>query len=471
MLKDFHMKFKLTLLHVVFLGFAISASGQTLEAVWGFTNGFSAPRNPIGAVVLGPDGNFYGTTQYGGTKDYGAIFQVTTNGILNIVASLDSSKTGSSPMSALTLGPDGNFYGTTTFLGPKLAGTVFRMTINGTVTVIASFSPAVWSGTTLTNQDGDTPQAGVTFGPDGCLYGTTIQGGTNGGGTIFKLTTNGVLTTLFALGGTNGRGSRANLTVGPGGMLYGTTYLGGTNSGSDGTVFKVTTNGAFTKLVDFTGANGSNPQGALVVGPDQNLYGTTVNGGDGTVFKLTTNGTLTTIVSFNFETGASPMAGLTLGPDGNLYGTLSGGSYSTNSGGAVFRVTTNGALTILADFASTNGYEPQAPLTLGPDGSFYGTTPNGGPAGTGAGVVYRFSLPLLPTNRFVGITIDADGIATLNVASTPGSTNRLWVTTNSSLLMAQWQVIATNIATNGVFQFLDSDTGGKPIKFYRVSTP
>ncbi|HWC59340.1 MAG TPA: choice-of-anchor tandem repeat GloVer-containing protein, partial [Verrucomicrobiae bacterium] len=430
----------------------------------------NGPRNPTGALTLGPDGNFYGTTHYGGTGGFGTVFRITPGGLLSVIANLDTSYTGASPVSALALGPDGSLYGTAVG-GPKIGGTVFRVTTNGTVTVVASFSPAVWSGSILTNLNGDTPQAGVTLGPDGCFYGTTIEGGTNGGGTIFKVSTDGVLTTLFALGGTNGQSPYANMTVGPDGMLYGTTYVGGTHSA--GTVFKVTTNGAFTKLIDFTDANGSNPEGALIVGPDKNLYGTTVNGGpggDGTVFKLTTNGVLTTIVPFNFLTGASPMAGLSLGPDGFFYGTLSGGSYPTNSGGAVFRVTTNGTLTILANFASTNGYEPQASLTLGPDGNFYGTTPHGGPPSIGAGVVYRFSLRP-STNQIVSIILDAGGVATLSVASTPGSTNRLWVATNANLPLAQWQSIATNIATNGVFQFMDSDTSGKPMKFYRVSTP
>jgi len=469
----FTVTLKRAMASLCFAALVLSASGQTIQSIWGFTNGFYPPGNPTGPLTVGPDGNLYGTTRNGGTSGEGTAFRITTGGGLTIIANFDS-HTGTGPVSPLTLGSDGNFYGTTTFLGPKSAGTVFQMTTNGALTVIASFSPAVWSGSALTNQNGDTPQAGVTLGPDGFFYGTTIQGGTNGGGTIFRLGTNGVLTILFALGGTNGSTPRANLAVGPDGALYGTTYIGGTNSGSDGIVFKITTNGVFTKLADFTGANGTNPQGTLVVGPDHNLYGTTVNGGsggDGTIFKLTTNGALNSIVPFSFLTGASPMAGLTLGPDGYFYGTLSSGSYSTNSGGAIFRVTTNGTMTLLAAFASTNGYQPQAGLTLGPDGNFYGTTPNGGPPTVGAGVVYRFSLPSAPTNQLIGISIDGSGIATLNVASTPGSTNRLWTTTNSRLPMAQWQVIATNIATNGIFQFLDTNTSASGMKFYRVSIP
>lgn len=468
------MNFKLAATCLGLIGFVLATSAQTIESVWGFTNGFYSPRNPTAPLTRGPDGNFYGITQSGGSNGSGTIFSITPGGVLTILTNLDSSKTGAGSTSGLTFGPDGNFYGTFTSIGPKGAGTVFRMTTNGGLTVIASFSPAVWSGSALTNQNGDTPQGGVTFGPDGFLYGSTVQGGTNGGGTIFKLTTNGVLTTLFALGGTNGSGPRASLVTGPDGALYGTTYIGGTNSGSDGIVFKVTTNGIFTKIIDFNGANGSNPQGAFIVGPDQNLYGTTVNGGsggDGTVFRLTTNGVLTTIVPFNFLTGASPMAGLTLGPDGYFYGTLSSGSYGTNSGGAVFRATTNGALTVLADFASTNGYQPQASLTLGLDGNFYGTTPAGGPPTVGAGVVYRFRLPSPPTNSLLGVTIEASGVATVNVASTPGSTNRLWTTTNPSLPMAQWQVIGTNIATNGVFEFHDTNASVSQMKFYRVSIP
>ena len=160
--------------------------------------------------------------------------------------------------------------------------------------------------------NGANPNA-LTLGNDGNFYGTTWIGGSrtnlpylNGVGTVFKVTTNGTLTTLVSFNFTNGMAPFA-LTLGTDGNFYGTTYCGGsyTNlpySDGAGTVFKVTTNGTLTTLVSFNGTNGANPGAALTRGADGNFYGKTVYGGSGfygTVFKVTANGTLTTLVSFN----------------------------------------------------------------------------------------------------------------------------------------------------------------------------
>ena len=110
--------------------------------------------------------------------------------------------------------------------------------------------------------------------------------------------------------------------LGPDGNFYGTTYEGG--SSGYGTVFKVTTNGVLTSLVSFNNnlTNGAYPVAGLVLGPDGSFYGTTSKGyGNGSVFKVTTNGTLTTLNFFNYADGSSLDAGLTLGNDGNFYGT------------------------------------------------------------------------------------------------------------------------------------------------------
>ena len=142
-------------------------------------------------------------------------------------------------------------------------------------------------------------------------------------------------------------------------------------------------------LCSFNGTNGEFPQAALTLGRDGNFYGTTDEGGItnstypygmGTVFKVTTNGALTTLVSFYYYTnGACPQAGLTLGNDGNFYGTTSWGGGSGNYYGTVFKVTTNGVLTTLVSFNRTNGANPNG-LTLANDGNFYGTTEKSGSA-------------------------------------------------------------------------------------------
>ncbi len=276
-------------------------------------------------------------------------------------------------MAGLTEGCDGNFYGTTYSGGTSEYGTVFRMTTNGVITTLASFA-----GT-----NGTYPVKDLTAGADGNLYGVTSSGGSGSDGTVFRVKTNGVVATVASFSGTNGATPWARLISGNDGNLYGTTDEGG--SGNDGTVFRMTTNGVLTTLVSFNNTNGANPCG-LTPGSDGNFYGTTDGGGsgnDGTVFRMTTNGVLTTLVSFNNTNGASP-GDLTLANDCNFYGTTDkGGDLTLNSGsgyGTVFRVTTNGALTTLFTFNNTNGAFPYD-LTQGKDGTLYGMAGAGGNLG------------------------------------------------------------------------------------------
>jgi uncharacterized repeat protein (TIGR03803 family) len=148
--------------------------------------------------------------------------------------------------------------------------------------------------------DGGQPLAGLVQGSDGSFYGTTFYLGANGDGTVFKISTNGVLTTLYSFTGYNdGASPKAGLVQGRDGYFYGTTSGGGTKnlwSGGGGTVFKISTNGVLTTLYSFTGGNdGGNPVAALVQGSDGSFYGTTQNYGQGgggqgpggTVFRLT----------------------------------------------------------------------------------------------------------------------------------------------------------------------------------------
>src|SRR6185436_5830351 len=184
---------------------------------------------------------------------------------------------------------------------------------------------------------------------DGNLYGTTRYGGANSHGRVFRLTTNGALTTLYSFGpvtnnvfaNIDGAYPEAGLVQASDGNLYGTTAWGGA-SGS-GTLFRITTNGAFTLLYSFIGgSDGGGPESALVQASDGNLYGTSNGGarGYGTLFRITTNGIFTLLHSFTgFNDGAQPY-GLVQASDGNLYGTSrwGGGDWSDSGGGIVFRV-------------------------------------------------------------------------------------------------------------------------------------
>ena len=263
-------------------------------------------------------------------------------------------------------------------------GAVFELTTNGVLTALVDFN-----GT-----DGANPYGGLAVGTDGNFYGTTVYGGISNDGTIFQLMTNGTLTTLTNFTGANGANPYAGLTLGPDGNFYGTSEAGGTNN--DGTVFQVTTNGTLTTLVYFNGTNGANPNAGLILGPDGSFYGTAYGtfsefGHRGKVFKITTGGALTTLVNFGQTNGSGPVAGLALGPDGYFYGTTSEGGVGDT--GTVFKLGTNGTLTTLYTFATPNGTFPFGGLTLQTNTHFihfYGTTYGGG--SVGAGSLYQLNL-------------------------------------------------------------------------------
>lgn len=349
------------------------------------------PPAPLGAypwstLVQGADGYFYGTTLSGGQFGAGNIFRVTPSGILTQIYAFTNGFDGAYPHGALVVGSDGNFYGTAAYGGTNGVGTVFTLSINGVFTPLYSFR---------TNHiDGQRPEAALVEDSDGNFLGTTSSGGTGGAGTIFKMTSTGVLTNLhnFTGSGTDGSGPTAPLILGPDGNFYGTTAYGGNHQGG-GTVFRITPQGVWTNLHSFTNyaTDGSLPWAALVSGTDGNFYGTSYGGGTfgyGTVFMITPGGTLTTLYSFsNGSDGGQPYAALVQGDNGDFYGTTWGNSNflpGTNSLGTVFEITPGGYLTTLYSFTNgLDGANPTAGLVLGADGSFYGAAEVGGIIGWG----------------------------------------------------------------------------------------
>ena len=366
------------------------------------------------------------------------------------------------------------------------SGTVFKMSLDGTLTKLAVFGLF----------DGGDPWATLTLGPDGNFYGTTRGGVLPGAGEVwgsaFRVTTNGTLTTLFVRGasdGANGTTLFAGLTLGPDDNFYGAAGWGG-NMGN-GVVFKMTTNGTFTPLVEFANTNGSHPYGTLALGPDGNYYGTTGQGG---------SGTLTTLANFNGTNGANPWAGLTLGPDGNFYGTIYGGGNGGN--GTIYR------LNLPPDFSSS---PTDQFVAIGDSATFncqpFGTGPfgyqwlsNGVPIAGATGSSLTLSniswqitsaqFQVVVTNAWgillsgvasvhvllqptiYAVSCSGEGHVTVQLGSYPNSTNRLWATTNLLLPLSQWQLIATNITdSNGLSQFQDTNTIGILTKFYRLSSP
>ena len=407
--------------------------GQNLQTIYTFSNlTFTNGLYPEAPLTLGNDGNFYGSTYEGGTTNqddnegFGTIFKVTTNGTLTTLVSF-SVTNGISPYAALTVGNDGNFYGTTEFGGSGGVGTIFRLMTNGTLTTLASFNGV----------NGEYPRAALTMGNDGNFYGTTTQGGSGNVGTMFKVTASGTLITLVSFGGIEYT-PVAPLILGNDGNFYGTTAY---------TIFRATTNGEVTTLFSFPfsfndGINGEYPAAALTLGNDGNFYGTTSAGGsdnNGTVFQVTHSGTLTTLVSFpdmpdsfDGQNAQSAESALTLGNDGNFYGTmLEGGS---GGYGMIFQVSTNGMLTTLYSFNFNNGAFPNG-LTLGNDGNLYGMTYQGGSGGFGT----IFRLVLTPAINVQPQSQTAN--AGESVAFTCGAI--------LPQVVFQWQRNGTNLANGG----------------------
>jgi uncharacterized repeat protein (TIGR03803 family) len=361
---------------------------------------------------------------------------------------------GSEPYAGLVQGTGGHLYGTTEVGGANNAGTVFKMTTNGTLTTLYNFCPHP------NCTDGSNPSAPLIQATNGNFYGTTQGGGMNGGGTVFKITPSGMRTTVYSfcpsIPCTDGGMPFAGLVQATDGDFYGTTQLGGAHD--YGTVFKVTPGGTLTTLYNFCSqynngvcADGQYPYAGLVQGADGNFYGTTQFGGAigprchqpfgqegcGTIFKITPSGTLTTLYSFcpksKCTDGNEPVAGLVQGPDGNFYGTTIYGGASGSvcrpkrqeDCGTVFKITPRGKLTTLHSFALTDGYKPYAGLVQGTDGNFYGTTIAGGAnVGDYQGTIFKITasgtLTLLHSFGDTGGTDGYNPIATL-VQDTNGS--------------------------------------------------
>lgn len=391
-----------------------NAPDVTLTTLYSFSSGIDG-ANPNG-LTLATNGVLYGTTQYGGSNALGTIFQLNPSGSPVGLYSFTGSNDGANPFAALTQGRDGNFYGTAFQGGAFDNGTIFRITPAGAFTNLFSLN--------ITN--GDLPYAGLTLATDGNFYGATYQGGASGPGAIFRMTPAGLLATIYSFtGGTSDGGfPHANLTQAADGNLYGTTHKVGVGNPpfKNGTVFRISTNGTLTTLVTFNNTNGASSYAALTRAEDGNLYGTTAFGGsssNGTLFRISPGGEFTNFFSFTGGTdGAQPMAGLFAAGDGNLYGTTSaGGAFGL---GTVFRMLPNGTITNLVNFDGFNGAIPRAPLADGPDGNLYGTTQYGGVSGQGT--IFRLSFDSAPqiitqpTNQ----TVFAGANVSLSVVVTGG---------------------------------------------------
>jgi uncharacterized repeat protein (TIGR03803 family) len=252
--------------------------------------------------------------------------------------------------------------------------------------------------------DGQNPTATLVQGTNGNLYGTTFYGGPANFGTVFKVTTGGTLTTIYNFCSqascADGSNPQGGLLLASDGNFYGVANQGGANG--FGTVFRITAAGKLTTLHSFTQTDGAYPQVGLIQATDGNFYGATSNGGansGGTAFEITKSGTLTLLHSFGVVGGGDGYTpnGLIQATDGNFYGTgynggIEGGCAPLSGGGTFFQLTSSGTLTPLAMFCQPNGFYPNSALVQAASGNFYGTTAGGGNGtSTGFGTVYEMT--------------------------------------------------------------------------------
>ena len=387
----------LAVLIIIVTSSATAVHAQTYTDLYNLGSNSGDPTNPawVSLFAQGRDGNLYSTTTDGGASLEGAVFRLSPSGTMTSLWSFDITNalnSGAYPYSGLTLGTDGNFYGTTFAGGSAGAGSVFKITPSGKITTLHSFNGC---------SEGSNVYAPLVQGFDGNFYGTASDGGCEVFGTVYKITPSGTLTVVYTFPGTSGLSYPQAITLGTDGNFYGTT-LGAT--GGYGAIFKITPQGKLTVLHTFTDF-GQSPKGMIIQANDGNFYGTTEKGGPdgvGVIYRMTPAGALTVIHNFS-ETdamGLFPIPGLVQATDGKFYGA-SGSNYSS---GVIFQVTSTGSFTVLFNLTNTAGLypgqNPQAALFQNTNGTLYGDTYGGGSAL--GGVLYSLGMNLRPFVSFVG---------------------------------------------------------------------
>jgi uncharacterized repeat protein (TIGR03803 family) len=387
--------------------FQITPAGKLTE-IYSFdqTHGYA----PYSGLTLGTDGNFYGATQYGGTFGFGTIFQVTPSGAEKPIYNFTGGTDGLYPSAPPVLGTDGSLWGTSQGDFHN-NGTLYQLTTAGKFTRWYTF---------IGPQGSDQPRAPLLLASDGNFYGTTQVGGRNGdnSGTLFSVTPAGKVKILFDFDGTHGAAPLAPLIQGSDGFLYGTTFTGGSQGA--GVVFRAPFSGKPTVLYNLPGGIGpNNPYGGMVQATDGNFYGTTFQGGaasDGDIFRMTSKGLVTPLLDFNVTNGYRPEVTLLQHTNGILYGdTVEGGTGTPcqNVGCGVF-FSWNPGLKPFVRFVSPTGFGKVGTATpvqiLGQ--GFTGTTgvSFAGVAATFTVVSDTYLTAVLPTGAMTGsVTVTTPG--------------------------------------------------------------
>jgi uncharacterized repeat protein (TIGR03803 family) len=359
---------------LTFGGLTVPAQAQTYTILDNFLTGGPGPQWPGGPLLQGRDGDLYGDSYLGGATNNGSIWKTSPAGTVSVVHSFAS---GNDCQSGLTLGTDGNFYGSG-LSNCAAPGYIFKMTPAGVITILHTFTG---------QPDGSGPSGLVQY-TDGNFYGTTSKGGANNFGSVFKITPAGVLTTIYSFDNTNNfSGPTSGLTVGNDSDFYG-TQVGGDGLGG---IFKITPAGVLTLLHHFTGnPDGAGPSSGVILGKDGNFYGVTQFGGtvgdgrvdQGTFFKMTPAGVVTVLHSFNPTTDYAvfPTTPLIQATDGDFYSTSNACNEFLSCGSFVdiYKLTPTGTLTVVEKLTGANGAGAYWTLTQHTNGTLYGITQQGG---------------------------------------------------------------------------------------------
>lgn len=376
---------------------------------------------PTGALTLGSDGYLYGVAGewldvVGNTS---SIYRITTAGALTSLHVLNAPLDGEQANGGLLQGADESLYGTAQTGGPSGGGTVFKVAPDGSFSVLHNFDSTNPAG-------GSSPNGSLIRDVAGNLYGTTRSGGTWNGGTLFKLTPQGIFTVIASFGDGTGRAGYSpshGVIQGGDGNWYGTTDYGGSRGW--GSIFKVAQDGTVSDLYSQRSYDG-NPVLAFFNSGNGRFYGYDAK----SVFSISPSGVRVLIHGFNKVVEGIKPSGLLMGGDGYLYGsTLSGGTAGGLGVGTVFRMKPDGAgFTSLYSFNSV--FDPGASVNAGPQGivmdalgNLYGL----------AGAV--FELPPPPADWGTGtpprITISAVPYR-LNYVESPNATSTIsWSVSNA----------------------------------------
>lgn len=380
---------QLCLRMVVFLAVTPILSAQTYTVVHNFgSNSQDAVIPSFSGIIAQSRGGYLFSTAGGGNDGtLGRAFRIATSGGETTLHTFHS---GQQVDAGLTLGTDGQYYGTTTTGGGYGHGMIFKMTQSGAITVLYSFHGAA---------DGGNPTAPPIESEAGDFYGTTT-GGSNGWGSVYKITRYGEFTLLHTFSGSpDGKRPYGPLVQGSDYYFYGTTELGGTHNDA-GTIFRVSRSGDYKVIHSFDYTDGANPFAGLIQASDGNYYGVTKWGGtmdEGTVIRMTPDYQVKVLYSFlRGNDGGTPTGGLVQATDGNLYGTASG--YGPYDGGVLFRITLAGTYTVLHNFTTSTGYFPNGALIQHTNGLLYGMTSSGGVNSEGgqSGAFYSMDVGLKP---------------------------------------------------------------------------